>query len=159
MKRSLIILAVAVALSSGCSAFDHVNTPYEGFSRDEIPFNPYIMAGASEGDYAGTMKLDSKSAECVGVVEEVGAETPVKFNVLAAGALVSVSFEDGAEESGKLVDSKVTVVKRGENDVRMYHLEFSDAGINGAVDVFPGGESTSIDVCGKYTLAMTRASE
>lgn len=162
MKRRIVILtvvAMALAVLAGCSAFDHDNTPYEGFDRSLWPTNPSIMVGPYEGNYEGTMKLDSKDAACASVAEEVGAEAPISFDVVQAGPLVSVGFEDGAEENGKLIETKVTIVQRGASDVRMFYIEFSDAGLSGTVEVMPAADSGSVDACASYTLTMTRISE
>ncbi len=156
MIRHLAVVTFALALLAGCSAFDHDNTPYEGFSPDQISADLNIAAGAYEGDYTGTMKLDSKSDACAGITEEVGAETPIKLNIVQAGVLVSVGFEDGSEESGKLIDTKVTVVKRGDSDVRMFFLSFLDAGIEGTADVYPASKEAGIESCGSYSFTLSR---
>jgi hypothetical protein len=103
------------------------------------------------------MTLESADEDCVGIVDEVGVEIPVTLDVIQAGEVISVQFEDDTEESGKLVDTKVTVVKREASDVRMYHLEFSDEGVSGQVEVFvDDGADGLIDPCGSYAISASR---
>jgi hypothetical protein len=149
------------ASAFACSAFDHSSEPYEGFNPSEVPLNPFLSAGPYEGVYTGTMTLDGAEETCVGVEEAVGDAVEITLDVLQAGELVSVMFEDGVEENGKLVNEKVTVVKREASDTRMYHLQFGStgldeeaSGVSGTVEVFVGDEI--ITPCATYSLSASR---
>lgn len=160
MIRRLLVVAVALLVLpalSACSAFSHDNTPYEGFNESQIPVNPFLGTGPYEGVYTGTMTLDRADEDCVGIVDEVGVEIPVTLDVIQAGEIISIQFEDDTEESGKLVDTKVTIVKREASDVRMYHLDFADEAISGQVEVFiDDGADGMFDPCGSYTVSASR---
>jgi hypothetical protein len=157
IRRFMVVIAALLFASAfACSAFDHSSEPYEGFNPSEVPLNPFLAAGPYEGVYTGTMTLESVDETCVGVAEAVGDAVEITLDVLQAGELVSIMFKDGVEENGKLVNDKVTVVKREASDTRMYHLQFGStgldeeaSGVSGTVEVFVGDEI--ITPCAKYS--------
>jgi len=158
MYRRFIVVLIALLFVSACSAFDHSSEPYAGFNEREIPLNPFLAAGPYEGVYSGTMTLDSVDESCPSVAEAVGDVKDIKLDVLQAGELISVMFEDGVEENGRMVDTRVTVVKRDAGDTRMYHLKFMDGGqLEGTVEVFAGEDI--IEPCASYSCACHKSAE
>ncbi len=128
-----------------------------GFSPDVIPVNPFLASGPYEGDYCGTMTLDSVTEECVTVGENVGDEVISAMNVIQVGELISVNFEGDVEESGKLSENRVTIVKHGISDMRMYHLEFGDEGITGTCDCFAKTDGdVGVHPCATFALSLAR---
>lgn len=161
MIRRLIVLALALTFISACSAFDKDPTPYEGFPERDIPFNPFLAVGPYEGIYDGSMALEQLNESCPSVLEEVGQEIPVELDVIQAGEVISVEFEDGTEENGKLVEDKVTLVKRNADDVRMFHLDFSGEGmLEGEIEVFSSsGGKAMVESCATYSVSCVKSSE
>lgn len=157
MMRRLMILVMVVLFVSGCSAFDSDNTPYEGFNERDIPFNPFLAVGPYEGVYKGSMTLEEADEACASVSEAVGEAKEMVVDVIQAGDLISVQFEDGMEENGKLYNDKVTIVRRGVSDVRMFNLEFMGEGVvQGKVEVFEG--ESVVDPCALYSITLAKDS-
>ena len=156
-RQAFIVLAIVLVASMfGCEAFNSDNTPFEGFNEKDIP-TLGLVAGAHEGIYEGTLMLADAESGCPTVTEAEGDAVNVIFDVIHSGDFISVKFEDGTEEHGKMVDSKVSLVKRSSDAVRMYHFEFEEGGImTGAVEVLPviagdiGGEP-----CATYQIECT----
>jgi len=136
-----IFIAIAIALVAsmwGCEAFNNDNTPFVGFDEKDIPAIPGLVAGAYEGLYEGTLTLADVQGSCPGVTEAEGDAVNAKFDVIHSGDFISVKFEDETEEHGKLVDDKVTVVKRSADNVRLYEMDFDEGGtMTGVVEVIP----------------------
>lgn len=160
MIRRLMIVALALFFVSACNAFDHDNTPFEGFSERDVPFNPFLTVAPYEGIYTGTIVLERLDEGCIGVEGTVGEEKPITLDVVQANEYINVKFEDGAEAEGKLYETKVTVVKKDMNDTRMFHLEFLEEGIiEGSCDVLAGsGENASVEPCAVYSLSLSKGS-
>jgi len=156
MKTRLIISAIALTFIASCAAFDKDGKPYDGFGPDVSP--PSIVAGGGqfEGNYKGDITLTENS--CEGLKEEVSSKTPLKFNILQNGDLVSIAFEDSSEASGSMKDGTATVIKRDTSSTKIYHLEFSDKGISGDceyIDKAPVDGQLG-EPCAKYSLSLTK---
>ncbi len=158
MIRRLMIVALALLFVSACNALDHDNTPFEGFSERDVPFNPFITVAPYEGIYSGTIVLESLDEGCIGVEDVVGEEKSITLDIIQANEYINVKFADETEAEGKLFGSKVTVVKKNMNDTRMFHLEFLEGGlIEGACDVLAGsGENASVEPCAIYSLSLSK---
>jgi len=137
-RHAFIVIAIALVASMwGCEAFNSDNTPFKGFDEKDIP-TPGLVAGAHEGIYHGTMTLADAESACPSVTEVEGDAIDTIFDVIHSGDFISVKFEDESEEHGKLVDSKVSLVKRDSDSVRLYHLEFEEGGqMTGVCEVLP----------------------
>lgn len=158
IRRIFVIFAVALIASMlGCEAFNSDNTPYTGFDEKDIPASPGLVAGAYEGIYEGTATLADVEGSCPSVTEAEGDAVAATFDVIHSGDFISVKFEDETEEHGKLVDDKVTVVKRSSDSVRLYHMDFEEGGImTGVIEVIPvvDGELDG-EPCATYQVECT----
>jgi len=156
MKTRVFITIVAAMMVAACSAFDTNNTPYEGFGPDIVP--PPLAGGGGQfqGSYKGEITLQEN--DCEFLADEVGVASPVVFDVLQSGNLVSVGFEDESEASGDLDGSKVTIVKRDVSNTRIYHIEFTDTGITGDCEYIDSAAVANQigDSCAKYGLSLTK---
>jgi len=159
MIRRLILVVFALMFVTACNALDHDNTPFEGFSERDVPFNPFLAASPYEGDYSGTITLQSIEEGCPCDEGVVGEERPITLNVVQANEYINILFEDEVEANGKLVETKVTVVKKGMNDTRMFNLDFAGEGvIEGACDCHQGvGDNTSVEPCAKYEMSLSKS--
>lgn len=156
-RNALIILAIALAACMWhCSAFDSDNTPFEGFNEKDIP-TPGLVAGVHEGIYEGTMTLADAERSCPSVTESEGDTVDVTFDIIHSGDFISVKFADETEEHGKLVNEKVTLVKRSADSVRMFYFEFEEGGqMTGVCEVLPvvDGDIDS-QPCATYQIECT----
>ena len=158
IRHALIVVAIVLAAGMcHCNAFSSDNTPFEGFNEKDIPAMPGLVAGAHEGIYEGTMTLMRSEETCPGVTDAQGETSDVVFDVIHSGDFISIVFEDATEEHGKMVDGKVSLVKRSAEHVRMYHLEFIDGGqMTGVCDVLPIVDGDiGAEPCAEYEIACT----
>jgi hypothetical protein len=158
-RHVFIAVAIALVVSMwGCEAFNSDNTPFVGFDEKDIPAIPGLVAGAYEGLYEGTLTLADVEGSCPSVTEAEGDVVNATFDVIHSGDFISVKFEDETEEHGKLVDGKVTVVKRSADNVRLYEMDFDEGGVmTGIVEVIPvvNGDLDG-QPCAMYQIECTR---
>jgi predicted small secreted protein len=155
MKSRILLVVVAAMMVAACNAFDDSNTPYEGFGPDIIP--PIMGAGPFEGSYRGEMTLTENN--CQDLIDAVDSTSEISFTVLQSSNLVSVGFDDETEASGSLdSDNKTAIVKHDASDTKIFHLQFSETGVNGECEYIEGapiGDQLG-EPCAVYSIDMSR---
>ena len=156
MGRRLIVLAMALALLSGCAAFDTDNTPYEGFSPDLIPVLGG-QAGPLSGYYIGDMTLDSNT--CQGVSDEVGKAIPLVLDIIQTELGMSLTLEDQSVLTGALEeDNEAVFMSQVESTKQYFRLDFSEeAKITGSYEVKElDANGQYADPCASYSLYLEK---
>lgn len=143
MKKYVIIPLIALLCLTACDAFNS-------------DANPINVNGEYEGTYVGKMTLSENN--CEELVAAIGEESDITLDVLQSADLVSVQFNDGSEASGSLKDNIATIVKRDISNSEIFHLEFSDEGIEGDVEYIDGTPVAGIlgEPCATYEVSLTR---
>lgn len=153
MGYRILVVAASLALLASCAAFDSSNTPYEGFSPDEIPVPQGV--GIYSGHYAGTKTLDSST--CASVSDELGDQVPLEFDVEHRDTAVNVVFGENGVAAGTLSGESATVMTTEGNAKNVYYLTFATGRISGSAEVIEADAAGQYgDACASYTLTMTK---
>jgi len=155
-KRLILVLCVLISLGA-CAAFDTDNTPYEGFSPDEVPMIPGGQIGIYSGYYAGTMTVESNA--CAGVADAVGDEIAFALDVIHDANMLNITFEDGIAASGELVDTLAIFMDETSGTKHVYYLDFAvEDSIDGSCEVIEVSEDGSYgEPCASYAISMEEA--
>ncbi|MFH0798677.1 MAG: hypothetical protein V2A66_00660 [Pseudomonadota bacterium] len=150
--RVLAVLAAAVMLA-GCAAFDHDNTPYDGFSPNEVPAP--AGQGIYTGYYTGDMSVDSNT--CIQVSDKAGSKVKLSFDVVHKDAVINVTFEDGATASANLDGTKATLMSEVSGVRHVYYLTFGDGKVDGTAEAIEGDSNGQFgSPCVSYTIALAK---
>lgn len=149
--RFWLVICACVLLGS-CAAFDSSSTPYEGFSKDEVP--PPKGQGIYTGYYSGEMTVDSNS--CESVQDKVGAKVPIEFDVYHKDNAINVVFKE-ATAAGELSGEKVTIMTDTMKIKHFYFLNFAEGKIEGSCQVVePDANGQYGKECATYKFSMKK---
>ncbi|MBN1283610.1 MAG: hypothetical protein JXA24_07560 [Proteobacteria bacterium] len=156
MSKRLVIIACILIAIGGCAAFDSDNTPYEGFSPDQVPLLPGKDIGIYSGYYAGTMTLDSNS--CAGVSDAVGEALDMSMDVIHSANLLNATFGGGSVASAEIKDTGAIFMVQQGSTRHVYYLDFSvEDTIGGSCEVIEVSEDGSWGKpCASYAVSLSK---
>lgn len=179
--RRFLVALFAVALMSGCSAFDNSSEPFEGFSADEVPPLPgAVVQGELAGFYKGDAVAESNtcgvSSKTVMSEEDAEGENTntdakakddgkakqetklsISMDVTHVDSNINIMIDNGQTAAGELDGEKTTVMTEKGGVRSVYFLTFGKDSIEGSMEkIAPDANGQYSSPCATYKLSLKK---
>ncbi|OGQ23682.1 MAG: hypothetical protein A3I05_06225 [Deltaproteobacteria bacterium RIFCSPLOWO2_02_FULL_44_10] len=147
-SRIFVVLASLLFIAS-CSAFDSKSKTVSA----PPPADPDVAAASAyQGFYSGEMTNETNTCQA-----DVVVEGPLSIDVIQAGDVVSIQFEDATEGRGTLAGNNATILMEEGEVSSVYNLSFNEEGAEGSLEIIETKVDGQLgDPCAKSSLKLTK---